>query len=177
MYTLGTILSMQISFVGFQPVQSSEHMAVSQLPHSTLPGALSVHPHHTPLPTPPPLYHHHTPPLSSSSPYLYHIHLLHCTLIAPSPHTPSNSSPTAPSQFPLHRTSPSAPSPHSHCTLTAPSSHTPPSSSSTAPSQFSLHRTSPSHPPHHTLTTPSPHSPPSLLLHSCTIRLVLIIEN
>ena len=30
MYTLGTILSMQISFVGFQPVQSSEHMAVSQ---------------------------------------------------------------------------------------------------------------------------------------------------
>lgn len=29
-YTLGTILSMQISFVGFQPVQSSEHMAVSR---------------------------------------------------------------------------------------------------------------------------------------------------
>ena len=28
MYCLGTILSMQISFVGFQPVQSSEHMAV-----------------------------------------------------------------------------------------------------------------------------------------------------
>lgn len=28
-YILGTILSMQISFVGFQPVQSSEHMAVS----------------------------------------------------------------------------------------------------------------------------------------------------
>ena len=28
-YVLGTILSMQISFVGFQPVQSSEHMAVS----------------------------------------------------------------------------------------------------------------------------------------------------
>ena len=27
-YCLGTILSMQISFVGFQPVQSSEHMAV-----------------------------------------------------------------------------------------------------------------------------------------------------
>lgn len=26
-YTLGTILSMQISFVGFQPIQSSEHMA------------------------------------------------------------------------------------------------------------------------------------------------------
>jgi asparagine N-glycosylation enzyme membrane subunit Stt3 len=25
-YTIGTILSMQISFVGFQPVQSSEHM-------------------------------------------------------------------------------------------------------------------------------------------------------
>ena len=30
-YCLGTILSMQISFVGFQPVQSSEHMAVSKL--------------------------------------------------------------------------------------------------------------------------------------------------
>ena len=30
-YCLGTILSMQISFVGFQPVQSSEHMAVSTL--------------------------------------------------------------------------------------------------------------------------------------------------
>lgn len=30
-YTVGTILSMQISFVGFQPVQSSEHMAVSFL--------------------------------------------------------------------------------------------------------------------------------------------------
>lgn len=28
-YCLGTILSMQIPFVGFQPVQSSEHMAVS----------------------------------------------------------------------------------------------------------------------------------------------------
>ncbi len=28
-YVLGTLLSMQISFVGFQPVQSSEHMAVS----------------------------------------------------------------------------------------------------------------------------------------------------
>src|SRR6218665_2445608 len=28
-YCIGTILSMQISFVGFQPVQSSEHMAVS----------------------------------------------------------------------------------------------------------------------------------------------------
>lgn len=27
-YCLGTILSMQIPFVGFQPVQSSEHMAV-----------------------------------------------------------------------------------------------------------------------------------------------------
>ena len=26
-YVLGTILSMQISFVGFQPIQSSEHMA------------------------------------------------------------------------------------------------------------------------------------------------------
>lgn len=31
-YVLGTILSMQISFVGFQPVQSSEHMAVSHAP-------------------------------------------------------------------------------------------------------------------------------------------------
>lgn len=30
-YCLGTLLSMQISFVGFQPVQSSEHMAVSQM--------------------------------------------------------------------------------------------------------------------------------------------------
>lgn len=29
LYCLGTILSMQISFVGFQPVQSSEHMLVS----------------------------------------------------------------------------------------------------------------------------------------------------
>lgn len=28
-YTLGTLLSMQISFVGFQPVQTSEHMLVS----------------------------------------------------------------------------------------------------------------------------------------------------
>ena len=27
-YTIGTILSMQISFVGFQPVQTSEHMMV-----------------------------------------------------------------------------------------------------------------------------------------------------
>ena len=27
MYTIGTLLSMQIPFVGFQPVQSSEHMA------------------------------------------------------------------------------------------------------------------------------------------------------
>jgi dolichyl-diphosphooligosaccharide--protein glycosyltransferase len=27
-YALGTILSMQISFVGFQPVQTSEHMLV-----------------------------------------------------------------------------------------------------------------------------------------------------
>ena len=26
-YALGTLLSMQISFVGFQPIQSSEHMA------------------------------------------------------------------------------------------------------------------------------------------------------
>lgn len=29
LYCVGTILSMQISFVGFQPVQSSEHMLVS----------------------------------------------------------------------------------------------------------------------------------------------------
>ena len=28
-YCLGTILSMQIAFVGFQPVQTSEHMLVS----------------------------------------------------------------------------------------------------------------------------------------------------
>lgn len=28
-YTLGTILSMQIPFVGFQPVSTSEHMGVS----------------------------------------------------------------------------------------------------------------------------------------------------
>ena len=34
-YTLGTILSMQISFVGFQPVQTSEHMMVSNLFNST----------------------------------------------------------------------------------------------------------------------------------------------
>jgi len=27
-YCIGTVLSMQISFVGFQPVQSGEHMAV-----------------------------------------------------------------------------------------------------------------------------------------------------
>ena len=35
-YCLGTLLSMQISFVGFQPVQSSEHMAVSNLLFLTL---------------------------------------------------------------------------------------------------------------------------------------------
>lgn len=29
LYCVGTILSMQISFVGFQPVQSSEHMLVN----------------------------------------------------------------------------------------------------------------------------------------------------
>lgn len=29
-YTLGTLLSMQVAFVGFQPVQSSEHMLVRQ---------------------------------------------------------------------------------------------------------------------------------------------------
>jgi dolichyl-diphosphooligosaccharide--protein glycosyltransferase len=28
LYCIGTILSMQISFVGFQPVQTSEHMMV-----------------------------------------------------------------------------------------------------------------------------------------------------
>lgn len=33
LYCVGTILSMQISFVGFQPVQSSEHMLVSVLNH------------------------------------------------------------------------------------------------------------------------------------------------
>lgn len=31
LYCIGTILSMQISFVGFQPVQSSEHMLVSKV--------------------------------------------------------------------------------------------------------------------------------------------------
>lgn len=31
LYCVGTILSMQISFVGFQPVQSSEHMLVSRI--------------------------------------------------------------------------------------------------------------------------------------------------
>lgn len=31
LYCIGTILSMQISFVGFQPVQSSEHMLVSKI--------------------------------------------------------------------------------------------------------------------------------------------------
>ena len=30
-YVIGTILSMQISFVGFQPVQTSEHMLVRAL--------------------------------------------------------------------------------------------------------------------------------------------------
>lgn len=30
-YTLGTLLSMQIAFVGFQPVQSSEHMLVTKI--------------------------------------------------------------------------------------------------------------------------------------------------
>lgn len=35
-YCLGTILSMQISFVGFQPVQSSEHMAVSFIQRSDI---------------------------------------------------------------------------------------------------------------------------------------------
>lgn len=31
LYCVGTVLSMQISFVGFQPVQSSEHMLVRHL--------------------------------------------------------------------------------------------------------------------------------------------------
>ena len=35
-YTVGTILSMQISFVGFQPVQSSEHMAVSVIQNAII---------------------------------------------------------------------------------------------------------------------------------------------
>ena len=30
-YVIGTILSMQISFVGFQPVQTSEHMLVRKI--------------------------------------------------------------------------------------------------------------------------------------------------
>lgn len=33
LYCVGTILSMQISFVGFQPVQSSEHMLVRLFAH------------------------------------------------------------------------------------------------------------------------------------------------
>lgn len=33
LYCLGTILAMQISFVGFQPVQSSEHMLVNYFSH------------------------------------------------------------------------------------------------------------------------------------------------
>lgn len=30
-YCVGTLLSMQVSFVGFQPIQTSEHMLVSEL--------------------------------------------------------------------------------------------------------------------------------------------------
>ena len=45
-YCLGTILSMQISFVGFQPVQSSEHMAVSQVILLCCPCALFIIEYH-----------------------------------------------------------------------------------------------------------------------------------
>lgn len=31
LYCIGTILSMQIAFVGFQPVQTSEHMMASTI--------------------------------------------------------------------------------------------------------------------------------------------------
>ena len=42
-YCLGTILSMQISFVGFQPVQSSEHMAVSNICNTVMIGRVDLH--------------------------------------------------------------------------------------------------------------------------------------
>lgn len=31
LYVIGTVLSMQIAFVGFQPVSTSEHMGVSTI--------------------------------------------------------------------------------------------------------------------------------------------------
>lgn len=42
-YCIGTILSMQISFVGFQPVQSSEHMAVSNFLLCSLCSSICAH--------------------------------------------------------------------------------------------------------------------------------------
>ena len=65
-YCLGTILSMQISFVGFQPVQSSEHMAVSFVLHvkhcwltfqfyqKLIMASLQAFPSLPPSPSPPP---------------------------------------------------------------------------------------------------------------------------
>lgn len=41
LYCVGTILSMQISFVGFQPIQSSEHMLVSFI--ATLRDGIGLH--------------------------------------------------------------------------------------------------------------------------------------
>ena len=79
-YCLGTILSMQISFVGFQPVQSSEHMAVSfvlQVKHCWLTfqfyqklimGSLQAFPSLPPSPLPSPLPSPSPPPPLPSLP-------------------------------------------------------------------------------------------------------------
>ena len=82
-YCLGTILSMQISFVGFQPVQSSEHMAVSFVLHvkqclltfqfyqKLIMGSLQAFPSLPPSPLPSPLPSPSPPPpppLPSPSP-------------------------------------------------------------------------------------------------------------
>ena len=82
-YCLGTILSMQISFVGFQPVQSSEHMAVSFVLHvkqclltfqfyqKLIMGSLQAFPSLPPSPLPSPLPSPSPPPpLPSPSPPL-----------------------------------------------------------------------------------------------------------
>lgn len=75
-YCLGTILSMQISFVGFQPVQSSEHMAVSFVLHvkhwrltfqfyqKLIMASLKAFPSLSP-PSPPPPFPLPSPPLPS----------------------------------------------------------------------------------------------------------------
>ena len=75
-YCLGTILSMQISFVGFQPVQSSEHMAVSfvllvkhwrltfQFYQKLIMASLKAFPS-LPPPSPPPPFPLPSPPLPS----------------------------------------------------------------------------------------------------------------